>query len=63
MALAGVVSAFDSDVTMTNHRFQDLSLLAPEKLAKTVTHPPDRITDVWVLWRIEQIGERLPGRW
>ncbi len=48
MALAGVVSALDSDVAMTNDRFENLSLLTPEKLAKTLANPPDWVPDVRV---------------
>ena len=62
MALPGVMSALDSDVAMTNDRLQNLSLLAPEKLAKTIADPTDRIGDVRVLGWIKQISEGLPGR-
>jgi hypothetical protein len=41
VALASVVSALDSDVAMTNDRFETLSLITPEKLAKTIADPPD----------------------
>ena len=61
MALAGVVSTLDSDVAMTNDRFENLSLFAPEKLAKTIAHPSDRIAYVRVLRWVEQIGENGPS--
>jgi hypothetical protein len=60
MALAGVMCALDCDVAMMDDRFENLSLLAPEKLAKTITDPSDWIVDVRVLGRVEQISERLP---
>jgi hypothetical protein len=62
VALAGVVSALDGDVAIADDRFEDLSLLAPEKLAKAIAHPADRIADVRVLRWVEQISEGLPGR-
>jgi len=60
MALPGVVSTLDGDVAMTNDRFENLSLLAPEKLAQSIAHPTDRIGDVRVLRWVEQISECLP---
>jgi hypothetical protein len=45
---------------MTNHRFENLSLFAPKKLAKTVPDPADRITDVRTLGCVEQISEDGP---
>jgi hypothetical protein len=60
VALAGVVSALDSDVAMTNDRFENLSLLAPEKLAKAIPHPSHRVPDVRVLRWVEQISKNGP---
>jgi len=62
VALAGVMRALDSDVAMTNDRLKDLSLLAPERLTKTIADPADRITDIRVPRWVEQISERLPRR-
>jgi hypothetical protein len=61
VALAGVVNTLDGDVAMTNDRFEDLSLLAPEKLAKAITHAADRIANVRVLRWVKQIGENGPS--
>jgi hypothetical protein len=47
------VSALDHDVAMTNDRFKNLSLLAPEKLTKTVADPANWITDIRILGRVE----------
>jgi hypothetical protein len=60
VALAGVMRALDSDVAMTNDRFQNLSLLASQKLAQAIADPPDLIGEVRVLGWIEQISEGLP---
>lgn len=62
VAFAGVMSALDGDVAMTNNRLENLSLLAPEKLAESIAHPANRIRDVRVLGWVEQISERLPHR-
>ena len=62
MAVAGVMSALDRDVAMTNDRFENLALLGPQELAQAIAHPADRIVDVRVLRRVEQIGKRGPGR-
>jgi GAF domain-containing protein len=55
------MSALDGDVAMMDDRFQDLPLLAPEKLAQAITDPADWLTDVRVLWWVEQIGENRPS--
>jgi hypothetical protein len=60
MALASVMRALDGDVAIADDRFENLPLLAPEKLTKAIAHPSDRITDVRVLRWVEQIGECLP---
>jgi hypothetical protein len=39
--------------------FDNLALLAPEKFAKAIAHPADRILGVRILGWIEQIGEGL----
>src|SRR5215211_7217119 len=61
VALASVMSALDCDVAMTDDRFEDLPLLAPEGLAKAIAHPPHRIPDIRVLGWVEQIGENGPS--
>jgi hypothetical protein len=61
MALAGVMRALDGDIAMTNDRFENLSLLAPEELTKAITHAADRIANVRVLRWVKQIGERGPS--
>jgi hypothetical protein len=61
MALAGVMRALDGDVAMTGYRFENLPLLAPQKLTKAIANPSDGITDVRVLGWIEQIGENGPN--
>jgi hypothetical protein len=43
VAIAGVMSALDCDISMDN-RFENLSLLAPEKLSKAIADPTDMIS-------------------
>jgi hypothetical protein len=54
--------ALDGDVAMMDDRFENLSLLAPEKLAKTIAHPPDGIADVQILRRVQEVSKGLPHR-
>jgi hypothetical protein len=42
VALVGVMSALDCDISMTDNRFENLSLLAPEKLSNPIADPTDR---------------------
>ena len=43
VAHAGVVSALDYDISMTDNRFENLSLLAPEKHSNAIADPTDTI--------------------
>jgi hypothetical protein len=56
------MGALDSDVAMLHDRFEDLSLLAPEKLAKTIAHPTDGIAGVQVVRRVQEVSKGLPHR-
>jgi hypothetical protein len=60
VALAGVMRTLDSDVAMMDNCVENLPLFAPEELAEAVAHPTDRITDVRVLWWVEQVCKNGP---
>jgi len=61
--LAGAVARPQDSTPVVDDRAGDPLLTRPEVLAEHVAHPTDRIPDVWILRRIEQVGEGLPGRW
>jgi hypothetical protein len=54
--------ALDGDVAMTDDRFENLPLLAPETFAKPIAHPTDRITDVRVFAWVQEVSRGLPHR-
>ena len=58
MALAGVMSALQCDMSMTDNRSENLSLLAPEKLSKAIADPTDRIPHVRGLWWVKQVCKK-----
>ena len=62
VARAGVVSAFDYDISMTDNRFENLSLLAPEKRSNAIADPTDTIPHVGVLGWVEQVCKRAIRR-
>jgi hypothetical protein len=55
---AGVVNALDYDISMTDNRFENLSLLAPEKHSNAIADPTDTIPHVGVLGWVEQVCKR-----
>ena len=62
MALAGVMSALDCDISMTDNRFENLLLVAPDKLSKAIAGPTDGIQHVCVLGWVEQVCKNGPIR-
>lgn len=62
MTRAGVVSALDYDLSMTDNRFENLSLLAPEKHSNAIADPTDTIPHVGVLGWVEQVCKRAIRR-
>jgi hypothetical protein len=59
---AGVVSALDYDLSMTDNRFENLSLLAPEKHSNAIADPTGTIPHVGVLGWVEQVCKRAIRR-
>jgi hypothetical protein len=44
VALAGIMSALDCDISMTDNRFENLSLLAPGKLSKAIADVYEKLS-------------------